>query len=83
MQEEVLQRTRRLDARRKEGEELNPLEKRLLERLVQRQGSILELTEQIAKDLQEQMAPPEVQESAPEEPESGEIPVEPTPGEDG
>ncbi|HCW44520.1 MAG TPA: hypothetical protein DGU45_04310 [Planctomycetes bacterium] len=83
MQEEVLQRTRRLDARRKEGEELNPLEKRLLERLVQRQGSILELTEQIAKDLQEQMAPPEVQESAPEELESGEIPVEPAPGEDG
>ena len=62
MQEEVLRRTRRLDERRGEGGELNPLEERLLERLVQRQGSIIELTEQIASDLQRQMQPPTVNE---------------------
>ena len=70
MQEEVLRRTRRLDERREEGEELNPLEERLLERLVQRQGSIIELTEQIASDLQRQMQPPTVNE-APDGPDPG------------
>ena len=83
MQQEVLQRTQRLDARRGDGKELNPLEKRLLERLVQRQGSIIELTEQIAKDLEEQLAPPEVQEIAPEASDGEESPSEPPSGEGG
>ena len=83
MQQEVLQRTQRLDARRSDGKELNPLEQRLLERLVQRQGSIIELTGQIAKDLQEQLAPTEVQEIVPETPESGESSAETPSGEGG
>ena len=83
MQQEVLQRTQRLDARRTDGKELNPLEQRLLERLVQRQGSIIELTGQIAKDLQEQLAPPEVQEIVPESPESGDSSEETPSGEGG
>ncbi|OUU24387.1 MAG: hypothetical protein CBC13_03565 [Planctomycetia bacterium TMED53] len=72
-----------MDARRSEGKELNPLEKRLLERLVQRQGSIIELTEQIASDLQQQMAPPEGPEIVPKEPEGENSPSETSPGEGG
>jgi hypothetical protein len=66
MQEEVLRRTRRLDGMRADGGELDPLEERVLERLVHRQGSIIELTEQIAEDLRRQLQPPMVQEEAPE-----------------
>ncbi|RTZ88308.1 MAG: hypothetical protein DSY92_11270 [Planctomycetota bacterium] len=66
MQEEVLRRTRRLDGMRADGGGLDPLEERVLERLVHRQGSIIELTEQIAEDLRRQLQPPMVQEEAPE-----------------
>jgi len=66
MQEEVLRRTRRLDGMREENGDLAPLEERVLERLVQRQGSIIELTTQIAEDLRSQMQQPSVQEMAPE-----------------
>ena len=83
MQQEVLQRTQRLDARRSDGEELNPLEQRLLERLVHRQGSIIELTAKIAEDLQSQMARPEVQETGPDEAEGGKSSPETSPEEGG
>ncbi|HIA27041.1 MAG TPA: hypothetical protein EYN79_02815 [Planctomycetes bacterium] len=76
MQEEVLERTRRIDSIRKRNNgELDTLEEQLLERLVQRQGSIIQLTDQIAEDLGEQLQPTveeEVREDGPPPPDDGE-----------
>ena len=56
MQIEVLERTRRLEsAKERSGEDFDPIQERILERLVQRQGSLVELTSQIAGDLEEQL----------------------------
>jgi len=63
MQIEVLERTRRLEAaKERSGEDFDPVQERILERLVQRQGSLVGLTSEIASDLEEAMSPEPEQE---------------------
>ena len=67
MQIEVLQRTRRLEAAKaRSGKDFDPVQERILERLVQRQGSLVGLTSEIASDLEEAMSPPPEQEGGEE-----------------
>ena len=66
LQEEIRDRTARIERSRREGEELSPLQERFLSRLGQQQGKITELTAQLSEKLTPQ-APPEEEPSDSEE----------------
>ncbi|MGA1203122.1 MAG: hypothetical protein ACO4BJ_09100, partial [Planctomycetota bacterium] len=56
MQLEVLERTRRLEeAKARAGDAFDPVQERILQRLVQRQGSLVSLTGAIAADLEQEL----------------------------